>query len=84
MALIFENCGKLEKALSFWQELKTEEGCMKTVGILRKKEITSKDLVWKYMPWVLETKPEVGLSLFIQRKTESSKEGSKNSMSNSS
>lgn len=31
MALILENCGKLEKALQFWQDLETEEGCLKTV-----------------------------------------------------
>jgi hypothetical protein len=48
--------------------LKTEEGCVKTVNILRKKAIKSKDLVWKYLEWVLEKNPEVGLSLFIQRK----------------
>ena len=40
MALIFENIGKLEKALQYWQQLKTEEGCKKTVAILRNKEIT--------------------------------------------
>jgi hypothetical protein len=39
MALIYENCNELEKALMFWQQLKTDEGCTKTVSILRKKEI---------------------------------------------
>ena len=42
MALIYENLGKLEKALAYWRSLKNEEGCQKTVSILKKKEITNK------------------------------------------
>lgn len=67
MALILENLGKLEKALKKWEELKTEEGCAKTVQILRSKEITNKETIFTYLKWVLDKKPEVGLSLFIQR-----------------
>lgn len=65
MALIYENLGKLDEALNSWRDLRTEEGCVKTVGILRKREITDKKLVWNYMDWVLQMNPEVGLSLFI-------------------
>lgn len=83
MALIYENCGKLEKALASWEQLKTEEGCHKTVQILRKKEITHKDLIWKYMPWVLKLRPEVGLQLFIQRKVDHKDKDNKSVSNNS-
>jgi len=85
MALILENIGKLEKALQYWQQLKTEEGCMKTVAILRNKDITNKETIFTYLEWVLEKKPEVGLSLFIQRqRKQENKDSSKHSNSNTS
>jgi hypothetical protein len=65
MALILENIGKLEQALKYWKRLKTDEGCSKTVSILKNKEITSKQLIFDNLEWVLEKNPNVGLSLFI-------------------
>ena len=38
--------------------------------------IIDRDLVWKYLEWVLEMKPEVGLSLFIQRQKKKEADGS--------
>jgi len=67
MALILENTGEYSKALEKWQQLKTEEGCYKTVQILRKSQIIDDKIVFKYLEWVLIKMPEVGLSLFLER-----------------
>ena len=67
MALILEHTGANEGALDRWEQLKTEEGCRRTVGILKKSSIKSEKMIFKYIGWVLEMKPEVGLSLFVER-----------------
>ena len=82
MALIFENLGKLERALDYWKILKSDEGCQKTVSILKK--ITNKQLIFDFLEWVLQKNPKVGLSLFFERRRKregqsSAKDSSKNS-----
>mmetsp|Transcript_16010 Transcript_16010/g.24831 ORF Transcript_16010/g.24831 Transcript_16010/m.24831 type:complete len:93 (-) Transcript_16010:1081-1359(-) len=67
MALLLEHTGNNVKALEKWEQLKTEDGCRKTVQILRKSQITSTDTIFKFIKWVLEMKPEIGLSLFTSR-----------------
>ena len=67
MALILENTGEYSKALEKWQQLKTEEGCYKTVQILRKSQIIDDKVVFKYLEWVLVKMPDIGLSLFLDR-----------------
>ena len=67
MALILEYTNDYKRALERWMQLKTEEGCQRTVNILRKKSIASKDIIFKYIGWVLEMMPEVGLSLFVEK-----------------
>ena len=67
MALILEHTGDNNRALEKWMQLRTDEGCQKTVSILKKSSIMSKDIIFTYLGWVLEKKPEVGLSLFIER-----------------
>jgi hypothetical protein len=49
MALIYEHTGQNTKALDKWMQLKTDEGCLKTVSILRKSSIVSKDVIFKYL-----------------------------------
>lgn len=68
MALILEYTGKNTDALKKWRELKTDEGCIRTVNILRKSSIASKETIFEYLEWVLEKNPILGLSLFIDRK----------------
>mmetsp|Transcript_16316 Transcript_16316/g.27575 ORF Transcript_16316/g.27575 Transcript_16316/m.27575 type:complete len:442 (-) Transcript_16316:888-2213(-) len=72
MALILEHTGKITKALDKWMQLQSEEGCKKTVSILRQSSITSQDTIFKYLKWVLVKMPEVGLSLFMDRLSPSS------------
>ena len=76
MALILEYLGKNREALEMWQQLKTEEGCHKTVSILRKKTITDRELILKYSEWVLVKNPEIGLKLFVERNHGQKKEAS--------
>ena len=68
MALILEYTGKNTDALKKWRELKTDEGCIRTVKILGKSSIASKETIFEYLEWVLEKNPRLGLSLFIDRK----------------
>jgi hypothetical protein len=49
-------------ALKIWATIKTDEGCEKTVNIL--KRIGQTDPIKKYLGWVLEKQPKIGLSLF--------------------
>jgi len=67
MALILEYTNDNVRALDKWMQLKTEEGCHKTVNILRKSSITKKEIIFKYVGWVLEKMPEIGLSLFVDK-----------------
>ena len=67
MALILEYTNDNKRALERWMQLKTEEGCNRTVNILRKSSISSKEMIFKYIGWVLEMMPEVGLSLFVDK-----------------
>jgi hypothetical protein len=73
MALILEYTNDNKRALERWMQLKTEEGCHRTVNILRKSSITSKEIIFKYIGWVLEMMPEVGLSLFVEKQYGSQK-----------
>lgn len=68
MALILEYTGQNTDALKKWRELKTDEGCIRTVKILGKSSIASKETIFEYLEWVLEKNPRLGLSLFIDRK----------------
>jgi hypothetical protein len=67
MALILEHTGQNTEALKKWKQLRTEEGCYKTVSILRKSSMTSKETIFQHLEWVLEKSPEIGLSLFINK-----------------
>lgn len=69
MALILEHTGDNKGALDKWKQLRTDEGCLKTVSILRKSSINNKTTIFEYLEWVLEKKPEIGLRLFIERGT---------------
>lgn len=46
MALILEHTGANEGALDRWEQLKTEEGCRRTVGILKKSSIKSEKMIF--------------------------------------
>lgn len=72
-ALIKEFQGNYKEALDHWKQLKTEEGCKRTVAILKKPQITNKDMIFEYLEWVLEKSPEVGLSIFLERITKQGK-----------
>jgi hypothetical protein len=61
MAMILEYTGQNTKALEKWRLLMSEEGAKKTVQILRKKEIIQKDTIFKYLKWVLDKFPEIGM-----------------------
>jgi hypothetical protein len=67
MALLLEQTGQNTKALDRWMQLQSEEGCSKTVSILRKSSITSNETIFKYLKWVLIKNPLKGLSLFFER-----------------
>lgn len=70
MALLLEQTGQNTKALDKWMQLKSEEGCSKTVSILKKSSISSNETIFKYLKWVLVKNPEKGLSLFFDRYTQ--------------
>ena len=67
MALMHELVDKpenLEQALKIWNDLKTQQGCERTVQILR--NLGRKSFVVKYSNWVFEMNPDIGLKLFTE------------------
>lgn len=54
----------LENALNVWNQLRSEQGCERTVSILQK--LRRRDLIEKYARWVFELKPDIGLKIFTE------------------
>ena len=69
LALIHEHTDNFDKALEIWANLKSKEGCERTVSILKK--IGSKDKILKYAKWVFEVDLHAGLKLFVTSSKES-------------
>lgn len=68
LALINEHTDNFDKALDIWANLKSKEGCERTVTILKK--IGSKDKILKYARWVFEVDLQTGLKLFVTNSKE--------------
>lgn len=64
LALLHEYMDNYLEALKIWQQLKTEEGCDRTISIL--KRLGKKDIIIKFSKWVLESNPIMGLELFAE------------------
>jgi hypothetical protein len=62
LALIYEYSDNYADALKIWSFVKSAEGCDRTISIL--KRLGKKDLITTYAKWVLEAKPQIGLTLF--------------------
>ena len=62
LALLHEYMDNQLEALKIWFQLNSEEGCERTVNILKK--IGKADIIKKYSKWVLEANPRIGLELF--------------------
>lgn len=69
LALINEHTDNFDKALDIWAQIKSKEGCERTVTILKK--IGSKDKILKYARWVFEVDLQTGLKLFVTSSKES-------------
>jgi len=54
------------EALNIWRQIKSVEGCERTVNLLRK-DGTAENIK-KYSRWVLESQPKIGLTLFQEVK----------------
>jgi hypothetical protein len=74
LALIHEYTDTYDKALEIWANLRSKEGCERTVSILKK--LGSKDKILKYARWVFETEPQIGFKLFVSNSKESDEIGS--------
>ena len=76
LALLYEYMDNQIEALKIWSQIKGQEGCDRTVNLLRKDG--KPENATKYIKWVLELNPKIGLSLFEDAKNAS---GSKLEMS---
>ena len=63
---MFEYTNQYKEALERWASLRSNEGCERTIEILKK--AGSKEWIEHYSQWVFEKDPEIGLKLFTSDK----------------
>ena len=79
---MFEHTNQYKEALEKWAALRSNEGCERTIEILKK--AGSKEWIEHFSIWVFEKEPEMGLKLFTSEKNTEAEKNSRGSLVGSS